>query len=740
MDEENSFPVRNGIFVDGMKWHVLTPAYTSKPALAFKAVESTSPSTIIANASNHHASRPSFKTGANRDAPQCQAEERPTITSANASTNSDVSQNNTRKPRYFTQHPAHVLLKDLRQLDTTKVPTSDTSTRQPHLETLWDRWASVYSDIWSTYALPIVTLFVRLAGKMLNPILLGTIAHFVKTYPDIVPATERILNPTTPDSPPIDITAVKEGIVVQWALAESFLGTTSWGGIVQALRGAGLAPSGRIADERMANFASYVIEAWAERKPEIAAELYSSAQREGIRLPGRALFALCQAAIDHGRFDRALEILGQGKIDPNRHRLAVERMVTAVSQGGIVSLNGAMASVLGESMLAVSSKELIRPTNRRHWEWCIVVLARSRHERMAYQIYQSFHPQDWSARFLRELCTILCYSRSFKLAGDIASSLDQDNLARKQLHYMVFQHASRAGLNKLARQSWTALRMMKDFIPTQYDHLLLRQALRAERTGKVSPLPVTRRLDASDPRTVILGHRMLAETGRNKLANQQVAALLDTEPSEAVQQWTPSTVLCTMNNILTSELRTKSIQTTKDIIDTFSRLFRQQPKTGASSDVPRARYAVTPDPVTLNIILGAWMGLKDVHTTEIRELFDKLLSLGYPTSSRTFTSTSVFRTQPSTSIKPLAILVEAVLGDHDVTRRLSTRKHVLPLYKMFMKHLYMRGDTSSARQVMYIYKGLRNSAELEKEKERRDRHLQFLEVPGKGKRVTKTSS
>ncbi|KAG9048083.1 hypothetical protein FS837_000789 [Tulasnella sp. UAMH 9824] len=722
----------------------LSAKRTSATALAFKAVESTSPSTIIGNASSHHASRPSFRTGANHDVPQRQSEEQfegqPTVTSRNASPDLEVSKNNTRKSRYFTQHPAHVLLNDLRQLDTTKLPTSETSTRQPHLETLWDRWTSVYSDIWSTYALPIVTLFVQLAGKMLNPILLGTIAHFVKTYPDIVPATERILHPTAPESPPTDIAAVKEGIIVQWAVAESSLGTTSWGGIVQALRGAGLAPSGRIEDDRMANFASYVIEVWAERKPEIAAELYSSAQREGIRLPGGALFALCQAAIDAGRFDRALEILGQGKIEPNRHRLAVERMVTAVSQGGIVSLNGPMASVLGESMLAVSSGELIRPTHRRHWEWCIVVLARSRHERMAYQIYQSFHPQDWSARFLRELCTILCYSRSFKLAGDIASSLDKDNLVRKQLHYMVFQHASRAGLNKLARQSWTALRMMKDFIPTQYDHLLLRQALRVERTGKVSPLPVTRRLDASDPRTVILGHRMLADTGRNKLANQQVAALLDKKPSEAVQQWTSSAVLCTMNNILTSELRTKSIQTTKDIIDAFSRLFRQPPKTATSSDVLQARYAVTPDPVTLNILVGAWMGLKDVHSTEIRELFDKLLSLGYPTSSGTSTPTPIFRTQPSTSIKPITTLVEEVLGGSDVVTRLSTRKHVLPLYKMFMKHLYMRGDTTSARQVMYIYKGLRNSAELEREKQRRDRHLQSLDGSGKGKRVTKTSS
>ncbi|KAG8900160.1 hypothetical protein FRC01_010250, partial [Tulasnella sp. 417] len=348
---------------------------------------------------------------------------------------------------------------------------------------------------------------------------------------------------------------------------------------------------------------------------------------------------------------------------------------------------------------------------------------------------------DWSAPFLRELCTILCRSRSFKLAANVASSLSQDRIVRKQLHYMVFQHASRAGLNKLARQSWTALQTMKDFIPTQYDHLLLRQALRVERTGKTSPLPVTRRLDASDPRTVILGHRMLADTGRNKLANQQVATLLDSErTSEGAQQWTPSAVLCTLNNILTSELRTKSVQSTKDIVDIVSRLFHRQPGSSPPSNVLQVRYAVTPDPVTLNIVLGAWMRLKEVRATEIRELFDKLVWLGYPTSSGAFASSSIFRTQPSISIKPITIIAEEVLGDHDVIAALSTRKHVLPLYKMFMKHLYMRGDITSARQVMYIYKGLRNSAELEKEKEKRDRHLKSLEGPGKGRRFTKTSS
>ncbi|KAG8981096.1 hypothetical protein FRC05_003996 [Tulasnella sp. 425] len=714
-----------------------TAKRTSATAFAFKAAEGTSSSTVVANSSNPHAQRSAFRPGVDHHSSQREAEEefgpQPATTSCHTRTDLDVPKNNTKKPQYFTQHPAHALLNDLRQLDT-KVPTSNTSPPRLHLETLWKRWTSLHSDIWSTYALPTVTLFIRLAGKMLNPILLGTIAHFVKTYPNIVPATERILHPTASESSPINALGAREGIVVQWAIAESSLGTTNWGGIVQSLRGAGLAPLGRMDDDKMGSFASYVVEEWAERRPDIAFDLYSSAQREGIRLSSRAQFALCQTAIDNGQYDRALEILGQGTIEPEHCRPVVEKMIAALSKEGIVSLNGAMAAAMGESMSAIVSKETIQPTNRRHWEWCIVVLARSRHERLAHQIYHSLHPQEWSTPFLVQLCTILCDSRSFKLASSVASSLVETHPARKDLHYMVFQHASRSGLNKLARQSWTALRTIKDFNPTQYDHLLLRQALRVERTGKVSPLPVTRRLDVSDPRTVILGHRMLADTGRNKLANQRVAALLDDErTSEATQNWTSSAVLCTMNNILTSELRTKSTHTTKDIIDSFSRLFRQPSKLPLNPNATQTRSAVTPDPITLNIVLGAWMRLKEVRTMEIREMFDKLVSLGYPASSVGSGPTSVFGTRPTTRIQPIAGLVEEVLGGGDVMKRLSAHKHVLPLYKMFMKHLYMRGDTISARQVMYIYKGLKNCTELEKEQVTRERHLKSL-----GRRVTKT--
>ncbi|KAG8988617.1 hypothetical protein FRB90_002651, partial [Tulasnella sp. 427] len=716
-----------------------SPAFSAKrasaTALALKSLENISSPAIIANAAGNRKTRPSFTTREKCEALERQVEEQATVsTTRNAPKDSKSTIENKQNPQYFTQHPARVLLNDLRQLDTNAVP-SDTSTARPHLESLWNRWTSLHSDIWSTYALPIVTLFVRLAGKMLNPILLGTISHFVKTYSDIVPPAERILHPSQPDAPSLNSTAIKEGIVVQWGVAESSLGTTDWGGIVQALRSAGLAPPGRIEDDTISTFASYVVEEWAERRPETALELYASAQREGIQLPNRSLFALCHAAIDIGQYDRALEILSQGTMALKHRRQVVGRMVEAVSRDGIVSLNAGMAAVMGESMSAVASKEMVRPTNRRHWEWCITVLARSRHERLAYQIYQALHPQEWSTSFLLELCTILCNGRSFKLAGNVASSLDNAHPLRKDLHHMVFRHSSRDGLNKLARQSWDALQTVKDFVPTQYDHLLFRQALRAERVGKkVSPLPVTSRLDMQDPRTVILGHRMLSDTGRNKLANQKVAALLE-DGGTTQQHWTSSTVLCTVNNALTSELRAKSVRTTNNILDIVSRLFQRQASAASSSSAHLITYGVPPDPISLNIVLGAWLGLKEVYAEDINELVDKLVALGYPASGQT----SLFNTRPSPHMKPIAGFVEEVLSIDERATRLSVQKHVLPLYKMLMKQLYMRGDIMSARQVMYIYKGLRNSSELERENVTRERHLKSLKGREKEKKITKPS-
>ncbi|KAJ7592948.1 hypothetical protein C8J56DRAFT_929900 [Mycena floridula] len=109
------------------------------------------------------------------------------------------------------------------------------------------------------------------------------------------------------------------------------------------------------------------------------------------------------------------------------------------------------------------------------------------------------------------------------------------------------------------------------------------------------------------------------------------------------------------------------------------------------------RYKFVDDRVTLNIILKAILKWGTGYSSEILQvLFDNLIRRGYGPSG----PEAPFRTSPRASLPaPVPDMLTKLQGP------IHFLKHVKPLFRMFIRAFYLRGDGDSARLVLRLLKG-----------------------------------
>lgn len=112
----------------------------------------------------------------------------------------------------------------------------------------------------------------------------------------------------------------------------------------------------------------------------------------------------------------------------------------------------------------------------------------------------------------------------------------------------------------------------------------------------------------------------------------------------------------------------------------------------------RDEQGFVPDRVTVNILLKAILHWTTaVDSQAVRALFNRMIRSGYPAGDSFPPNVGPFRTQ---SESPDQFQMP------EVTSPISYSIHVRPLYKMFIKALYLRGDAEGARVIVGILKGL----------------------------------
>ncbi|GLB40157.1 hypothetical protein LshimejAT787_0800280 [Lyophyllum shimeji] len=141
-----------------------------------------------------------------------------------------------------------------------------------------------------------------------------------------------------------------------------------------------------------------------------------------------------------------------------------------------------------------------------------------------------------------------------------------------------------------------------------------------------------------------------------------------------------------------------------------------------TKDVLENRYSFAPDRVTINIIVKAVLRWRQaIGSDKVKALFDHMVRCGYPASERWCVPDSTSGAGPGVPFgTPLASPAFSVSA---LEQPISFERHVRPLYKMFVKALYMRQDVRAARMVLGILKEEEALAVKRREERNRARRM-----------------
>ncbi|KAG8967768.1 hypothetical protein FRC03_009317 [Tulasnella sp. 419] len=525
-----------------------------------------------------------------------------------------------------------------------------------------------------------------------------------------------------------------DSLVVEAAMGEIMVGVREWDTLLHSLRRYGMLEEHDLDEPTKRRFLSTVIKQWTPLQPWIALKLQRSARNSGVVVNADQLVPLFEQFVAEKRFTTALELLeevGNGNV-PGLPGL-MERLMQGLADAGTVTLPDKMANHLGNvSSHAILSEKLQNPWL---WDWCVQVLVGSRQYTAAVQVLEKIANSPGGllqTSTIRKVTKRLCEARLFTLAEHLLNVLPRDHPSRTALLHTVFCSAARAGQALVIKRLWSRLTECS-FTPTNHDRLLLLYGTRDEwiRTG-ISSNSILSLVSSDDKRSLHLAQQLLVLAGRharaNKLAHSSLAqhtiGVSDHESSPATFNALLSTTLMRQPHPQGSKLnRAQRVFTTfLEMIETHT---------------PSKGTPFAPDLVTFNILVKAFISLDKVTLRTIRGLFDRLILAGYPSGEypllKDCNKGPVFGSDLAGSRDLLDFTrssntwLKECLSKESLRRSLSFEKHVEPLYKMFKKTFYRRGDKESARVVLYIYKSVKEQHALKMEATERKQLLKQRE-------------
>ena len=253
---------------------------------------------------------------------------------------------------------------------------------------------------------------------------------------------------------------------------------------------------------------------------------------------------------------------------------------------------------------------------------------------------------------------------------------------------MVLFRLQREGAHRLA--SNLARRVQVEENPSFVTIRALSHSLNSRRRrNPSSALTLTSTISSTDdPRAWFYAVNTLARAGRLHAAKQLVHAVRE-RASPAVR-----TSLC--NAILHAYLLqsgSSNVRRLRSVVAAYRELTDQ--------------YGFAADHVTVNILTKTHLRLRsEVDAAGARRLFDALVRRGYPTGQPggDMSIPPPFGTSWSASGVP-----RILIGGLEVPRvdaPLSFKRHIEPMYKMFVKAFYLRHDVAAARKVIGMLKVL----------------------------------
>lgn len=148
-----------------------------------------------------------------------------------------------------------------------------------------------------------------------------------------------------------------------------------------------------------------------------------------------------------------------------------------------------------------------------------------------------------------------------------------------------------------------------------------------------------------------------------------------------------------------------------------------------TKDLLVKEFGFVPDRTTVNIIIKAmlrWRSMFDA--SHVKQIFDQMVHQGYPVPDRWRLKHGVpFNTPQSAT---------SGLSDMGLTPHISFTRHIRPLYKLFIKALYLRNDRAGAKVIIGILKMVEIQHMRELEKRNRARREGIIKKKLKMKMIT----
>ncbi len=332
-----------------------------------------------------------------------------------------------------------------------------------------------------------------------------------------------------------------------------------------------------------------------------------------------------------------------------------------------------LAAILAKALLTVSKSEALPQTTaaRRDVSWVLVALACSGQATAAISTFKTIYTRDprfFNTRVVRTLLRTLLHHRQFGGAAEIANLFPHTQWRQ----FVLFGLAQRGGAPRVEMQLGGPVgpRWLADVIARV-------RSGRRHRAAGLLRLWVTRRARTSSD--VRHGLKVLARARGIGLA-QRVFSKVRKLHDKGTQT--------SLGNVIldghVEHARLRGAIHVNGVLRVLHLLIQE--------------HGFVPDRVTTNIIVKAALRWPTVFDAAlVRRLFDYFVRSGYPGEGVgvPFGSSDV-------AMKEAAVVLATPIPMPK--SKMSFARHVKPLYKMFIKALYLRKDVAGARKVVGILK------------------------------------
>jgi hypothetical protein len=431
-----------------------------------------------------------------------------------------------------------------------------------------------------------------------------------------------------------------------------------------------------------------VLQQMVDHDIEFAHQFYSDCLAQGITIPSEASIPLARQLALLQRWEDVVSFLRTSRRSDVSLEQLLEPILSVFRYTRQESTIPVVAKTIGDVLLHLYSIGPIPDRLKYPIRFFLPIMITSHHPKLAIQLLEKFtrnNPVMYTARFYLRIIETLLDHRQPGLSADVlrlaATSLRVNAGALEALRRKTFRGLVHIGAHRLAFEIMS-VRPAHQHVRDRLVRLYARRPSHSVKLALFRLLPLLYAPSAGGS-TVLSAVQVSIRNRHFGLARRLI---------ERSCKQLKSRDLTTIGNVyLHGPLRYWNMRS--------GRLVRHVLKT---KDFLERRYGFVSDRTTVNIVIKAmlrWRSFMD--SRKVRSLFDHLIRNGYPSSERWNTVNGVpFGTPPGGMTLSLT----------DIRQNMSFKRHVRPLYKMFIKELFLRKDSWAGRRVVGILKEAEISA------------------------------